>query len=149
MDRCAHGRRFYAFNSFFWKKLTEQSGLDGGPHFDAAFARVAKWTKVGIPILFIIHLIWQQNPQVYEKGFQPVVYVFILAKVGRRRSPGPARRLERAPACALCDAFRMSRASTAYYEKGAAGRLPVYSAATRIRFSPMLFYHQARMSMPW
>jgi len=86
-------------------------------------------------------------------GFQPVdifSFVFIVARVGRRRSPGPARRPERAPACALCGAFRMSRASTACNEKKrAAGRLSAYSAATCIGFLPMLFHHTARMPMHW
>lgn len=45
--------RCYFFNSFFWKKLTEKSGLsstlDNGPRGPVAAAnheRVKKWTKV-------------------------------------------------------------------------------------------------------
>ena len=90
VDRCEHGRCFYAFNSFFWKKLTERSGLDEGPHYDAAFARVAKWTKVGL-----------------------------------QRSPGLARRPERAPVCALCGAFRACRGSGVFND----GQLGVCQAA--------------------
>lgn len=46
VDLCGHKRRFHVFNCFFWKKLTEKSGSGDQNPYDAAFARVEKWTKV-------------------------------------------------------------------------------------------------------
>ena len=46
MDLCGHKRRFHVFNCFFWKKLTEKSGGGESCPYDAAFARVERWTKV-------------------------------------------------------------------------------------------------------
>lgn len=46
MDLCSHKQRFHVFNCFFWKKLTEKSGGSDLNPYDAAFARVERWTKV-------------------------------------------------------------------------------------------------------
>jgi hypothetical protein len=45
----AGGERFYFFNSFFYKKLSEKTGARAGTqeHNALAYERVKKWTKVG------------------------------------------------------------------------------------------------------